>query len=42
MIIKYQFPVGKVEVLSKSVSDWLTVPMQQRSKKTSQRRSLIG
>ena len=29
---KYQFPMGKVEVLSKSASDWLTVPMQQRSK----------
>ena len=28
----YQFPMGKVEVLSKSASDWLTVPMQQRSK----------
>ena len=24
--------MGKVEVLSKSASDWLTVPMQQRSK----------
>ena len=23
----YQFPMGKVEVLSKSASDWLTVPM---------------
>ena len=25
-------PIGKVEVLTKSASDWLTVPMQQRSK----------